>query len=1135
KESITTDANGEVQVADLPFGNYDLIETKAPVGYELSSEITRITIDANNSEVTKVIKNNILINKQVTLLKKDGVSKELLDGSEFIVQRYHMPGDNPSNFDYIVMGPAKGGKLSFEASKPGKYVINEINPPFGYVKLTKPIEFFVYPNGTISKVSDDTSVLTESNNNITLDVFNDKIPVPTGTLNIKKIDSKDDSKVLEGAEFKLVQGDKVIKEGIVTDANGVIQVADLPYGDYELVETKAPVGYELSKEVVKVTIDKDHVTVDQVVKNEKTPDPTGTLNIKKLDSHDYSKVLEGAEFKLVQGDKVIKEGITTDANGEVQVSDLPYGDYELVETKAPSGYELTTEVFKVTIDKETPVANIEVHNVKSIDNLITINKKDRSTGGLLDGATFKVKRTEKGDIISEPSIDVTEGTVTNGQFTFKVKDSGVYWIEEVNAPSGYLKLDRPIEIIVDEDGFVTKGYLDGRFDVNNISASEATVDIYNEKIVDIDIHKKSSLDGKSLSDASFSVKKLCGNEIFMPASSVREMELPMEAFICKIGTDEMVADEIITDENGLANVKLPGYGAYEIKEIKAPIGYKSMNISKFIKVDENGISLFDKDPYDFNAKLLQSNIKTLEVENEPEVGTLNIKKVDSQEETKVLEGAEFKLVQGDKVIKEGIVTDAKGEVQVADLPYGEYDLIETKAPVGYELSTEVIKVMINEYSHSMTYFVQNNKSKEKIGILHIEKVDGSDWNKKLEGAEFKILQNGKVIEEKVVTDNEGKFIIKLPEGNYELIETKAPDGYKIGNDNIKIIILDGLVRYQIVENVKLPDPITTEAPTTEAPTTEKPTTEAPTTEKPTTEKPTTEEPTTEASTTEKPTTEKPTTEEPTTEKPTTEKPTTEEPTTEKPTTEEPTTEEPTTEEPTTEKPTTEKPATEEPTTEEPTTEKPTTEEPTTEEPTTEKPTTEKPTTEEPTTEAPTTEKPTTEAPTTEKPTTEAPTTEKPTTEEPTTEKPTTEKPTTEKPTTEKPTTEEPTTEKPTTEKPTTEEPTTENPTTEKPTTEKPTTEEPTTEKPTTEKPTTEEPTTEAPTTEKPTTEAPTTEKPTTEAPTTEKPTTEKPTTEKPTTEAPTTEKPTTEKPTTEEPTTEEPTTEKPTTEEPTTE
>ncbi|MGK0555428.1 SpaA isopeptide-forming pilin-related protein, partial [Macrococcus capreoli] len=730
KEGITTDANGEVQVADLPFGNYDLIETKAPAGYELSKEVTQITIDKDNTAVSKVITNAKVFEKQITLLKKDGATKELLDGASFVIQRDNLPWEPDEPLETVVDEEAVNGQLSFKVTKPGVYTFVETRTPNGYLKLEKPVAIYVYADGYMSKASIDNSQLVNKTDGSYIEIYNNKfinvdvhkisstdkkvlpgatfnikklctapiysgsssfgeittkefveistscptpppvygpkslplendielrqpsvplpppspmvnisseldlgnyttdetgtfsyafpgpgmykvtevsapegyklnetpqfvrilddntvqvfntqpcVPPPTappvilqpksassdfvetraittctqdaiasgvnaltfendplaGTLNIKKVDSQDESKVLEGAEFKLVQGDKVIKEGIVTDANGAIQVADLPYGDYELVETKAPVGYELSKEIVKVTIHKDHVTVDQVVKNEKTPDPTGTLNIKKVDSQDESKVLEGAEFKLVQGGKVIKEGILTDANGTIQVADLPYGDYELVETKAPVGYELSKEVVKVTIDK-----------------------------------------------------------------------------------------------------------------------------------------------------------------------------------------DHVTVDQVVKNE-------------------KTP------------------------DP----------------------TGTLNIKKIDSQDETKVLEGAEFKLVQGDKVIKEGIVTDANGTIQVADLPYGDYELVETKAPVGYELSKEAVKVTIDKNHVTVDQVVKNEKTPDPTGTLNIKKVDSQDESKVLEGAEFKLVQGDKVIKENLVTDKDGKIEIKdLPYGDYELEETKAPEGYELSKE-----------------------------------------------------------------------------------------------------------------------------------------------------------------------------------------------------------------------------------------------------------------------------------------------------------------------------------------------------------------
>ncbi|MGK0578027.1 hypothetical protein, partial [Macrococcus capreoli] len=72
-------------------------------------------------------------------------------------------------------------------------------------------------------------------------------------------------------------------------------------------------------------------------------------------------------------------------------------------------------------------------------------------------------------------------------------------------------------------------------------------------------------------------------------------------------------------------------------------------IMRYIKVTGSNVEVFNGNPEYPGAVLIASNVKQVDIENTPESGTLNIKKVDSQDNTKLLEGAEFKLVQGDKV------------------------------------------------------------------------------------------------------------------------------------------------------------------------------------------------------------------------------------------------------------------------------------------------------------------------------------------------------------------------------------------------------------------------------------------------------------------------------------------------------
>lgn len=80
-----------------------------------------------------------------------------------------------------------------------------------------------------------------------------------GTFKVVKIDSKDSSKKLAGATYKL---SGAYLEA-TTDKNGEITFSNIKPGTYGLVETKAPLGYKLDKEDKTVIVSKDgHVSVN---------------------------------------------------------------------------------------------------------------------------------------------------------------------------------------------------------------------------------------------------------------------------------------------------------------------------------------------------------------------------------------------------------------------------------------------------------------------------------------------------------------------------------------------------------------------------------------------------------------------------------------------------------------------------------------------------------------------------------------------------------------------------------------------------------------------------------------------------------------------------------------------------------
>lgn len=110
---------------------------------------------------------------------------------------------------------------------------------------------------------------------------NEKTVADKVTLVLSKVSSKDEKKVLEGAEFDLYlmkeDGKELIGHG-VTDENGQLSFTGLEAGKYQLIETKAPAGYRLSKDIYEVTLTKEQIGAAGVIA-EKTQKKEGEIGV----------------------------------------------------------------------------------------------------------------------------------------------------------------------------------------------------------------------------------------------------------------------------------------------------------------------------------------------------------------------------------------------------------------------------------------------------------------------------------------------------------------------------------------------------------------------------------------------------------------------------------------------------------------------------------------------------------------------------------------------------------------------------------------------------------------------------------------------------------------------------------------
>ncbi len=339
QSSLITDHSGKIRINGLTPGNYQLVETKAPLGYELDQTPIPFVIEMNQEETIELQKTNTIIPGSVVLTKKDSKTNETLAGAEF--ELYDSKGilleKNLLTDDT--------GKLAIEDLDPGDYQLVEVKAPTGYETDTEPVLF------TIKKGQKETVKLEKANQ------------VVKGSVLLTKVDSKT-GKTLAGAVFELQDAKgKTIKADLVTDTFGRLAIADLKPGNYQLVETKAPSGYQIDQSPIAFEVTEKMATNTEIVK-ENDPEKKA-VRLEKKDS-DTGELLVGAFFDLYDdSDQLLIKNVSLNNDGILLISDLEKGGYYLVETKAPSGYLLESTPIHFSITDKSNIVSLIKYNTRN--------------------------------------------------------------------------------------------------------------------------------------------------------------------------------------------------------------------------------------------------------------------------------------------------------------------------------------------------------------------------------------------------------------------------------------------------------------------------------------------------------------------------------------------------------------------------------------------------------------------------------------------------------------------------------------------------------------------------------------------------------------------------------------------------
>ena len=182
-------------------------------------------------------------------------------------------------------------------------------------------------------------------------------------------------------------------------------------------------GNQTTKEIyTEQCFGKSKVTINKLDKNTNNPVAGATLVVKDVNKN------------------IIKEFIST-STGYV-ITGLSNGTYTVEETKAPSGYKMSTTPVSFTISDTERVASVSVYN-EPVSPVVVINKIDSATLKNIAGAEILVTN-DKGE-------EIARFKSTNDSYTLRDLAYGTYTVEELNAPEGYFLNEEKQTFTIDEE------------------------------------------------------------------------------------------------------------------------------------------------------------------------------------------------------------------------------------------------------------------------------------------------------------------------------------------------------------------------------------------------------------------------------------------------------------------------------------------------------------------------------------------------------------------------------------------------------------------------------------------------------------------------------------------------------------
>ena len=827
RDIIVCDENGFGQTKDMPYGVYTVHQISGWEGRELMKDFD--VFIAQDKQTYRYLINNGGFESYVRVVKTDaetgrniayaGAAFQIYDpDGKLVTMAFTYP--TPTTVDTFYTD-ANGCLVTPKKLPYGKgYSIVEVKAPYGYVLDSTPVYF------------DVTQENSTEESGITVIKVNKPNTAQKGTITIEKTGSVfygvgiiggiDESKNvlpvvyqpqyeiigLSGAVYEIRAAEDIITadgtirftkgevvDTVTTRNNGFAKSRELYLGKYEIEEIKAPYGMVLNDEIhiAELVYAGENVSITETGASFINEKQKVEISLKKaLEVNDLFGIGTNDEMKNISfglfaaKELVSKSGTSIPADGLIEIitldergngifkTDLPIGSYYVKELATDKHYILSDTKYPITFEyvgQETAKVQLAVNDGEAIENELIYGsvsgKKIDENGEPLGGVLIGLFESNDTEFTTENAL-MTAISKENGSFSFEQIPFGVWYVREIEQPTGFVLNETVYEVNIAENEQVVEIEIVNDFVRGNITLTKVDAEYPDNKLFGaiFEVYKDNNADGQ-------------------------------------LDNSDTLIGTLTESEVGVYEMNELRYGHYLVKEVKAPEGFL---------LDEGVYPVF-----------IETDGMTYAVENKAGVGFINapikgnitLTKVDAEYPDNKLSGAVFEVYKdnnadgqlddGDTFI--GTLTESElGIYEMNELRYGRYLVKEVEAPEGFLLDEGVYPVFIE--TDGMTYAVEN---KAGIGFINapikgnitLTKVDAEYPDNKLSGAVFEVYKDNNADGQ---LDDGDTFIGTLTEselgiyemnelryGRYLVKEVEAPEGFLLDEGVYPVFIeTDGM-------------------------------------------------------------------------------------------------------------------------------------------------------------------------------------------------------------------------------------------------------------------------------------------------------------------------------------------------------